>query len=256
MAIYLVDGKSAGYNESVATMQIDRKQAGKNVLLHFIAPARLLQMAQPPQVTAQPAAQHPSFLSFLKDMAHAIRSCAHPAGVLLSWWLECMYVCLMCTFVAVLLTCARWTGIHAAIMQMGTKRPQAQVLVCLFLLPLLSRRTPARILIRFDCDAESLLHRTIGSHSSLASFLIPIVQYVKHAVLPMQAATTARQVPATLMLAPANVAAPPAATSAGAMPAGGNMTVAACSAPVVPAAAQGMPGLDTLAETGQVSFGE
>ena len=46
----------------VAAMQIDRKQAGKNVLLHFIAPARLLQgvLAQPLQLTAQPAAQQAS----------------------------------------------------------------------------------------------------------------------------------------------------------------------------------------------------
>ena len=74
--------------KTIAAMQIDRKQAGKNVLLHFIAPARLLQSVQahPLQLTAQPAAQHASFAT---ATATVLSSSAYPAGildeVLLSW---------------------------------------------------------------------------------------------------------------------------------------------------------------------------
>lgn len=74
--------------KTMAAMQIDRKQAGKNVLLHFIAPARLLQsvQAQPLPLTAQPAAQHASIAT---ATATVLSSSAYPAGildeVLLSW---------------------------------------------------------------------------------------------------------------------------------------------------------------------------
>jgi hypothetical protein len=66
--------------KTLAAMQIDRKQAGKNVLLHFIAPARLLQsvLAQPLQLTAQPAAQHASVAA---ATAHELSTSAHPADI-------------------------------------------------------------------------------------------------------------------------------------------------------------------------------
>lgn len=54
-------------------LQVDRKQAGKNVLLVFIAPPRLLQdpTVQPLQLTAQPAPQEQQ-PSFLGSMATAL----------------------------------------------------------------------------------------------------------------------------------------------------------------------------------------
>jgi hypothetical protein len=65
----------------LAAVQIDRKQAGKNVLLHFIAPTHMLQgyTVQPIQLMAQPAARHSSFLG---AMAIALSSSAHPTDTL------------------------------------------------------------------------------------------------------------------------------------------------------------------------------